>query len=264
MRSKDAELAAVRALILLGEMLRVDVDSCSPEFLSSYRRYAWINLSGVNVTNRIARSLSEKDLCSLIIGMTYAERELSWLGGSVGAVSRLFKHLEKTSLPSVYEPIADWVIVNRGNEHIPYGTTRYFGATHSECMEHKHKIERADTEHSAQLIRLRERAEKLHTSLVDRRAMTARDRGSQIHKDTVCHLSKLSIVEQLKYIAADDVYSIGFYPKSIPAAATLEDVQKLDDEVIAELRRRLTGRTWGPWRNLKTLLAEASTTDADQ
>lgn len=260
MRSKDTEHTAVRALVLLGEMLRVDVDSCSPKFLNSYRRYAWINMPRVDVTNRIAQSLAEDDLCSLIIGMTYAERELSWLGGSVGAVSILFRHLEKTAPQSIYEPIADWVIANRGNEHIPYGTTRYIGSTHSECMEYKRRMERVDKEYNARLNQLSKRNEELHTTLADRRAMTARDRGSQIHKDTVCHLSNLSIVEQLAYIAADDVYSIGFYPKSIPASVTSEDVQRLDDEVIDELKRKLTGKAWGPWKKLKTLLADTGNT----
>ena len=121
-------------------------------------------------------------------------------------------------------------------------------------------MERVDKEYNAQLNRLWERTKELHTTLADQRAMTARDRGSQIHKDTVCHLSKLSIVEQLAYIAADDVYSIGFYPKSIPASVTSEDVQTLDDEVIAELKRKLTGKAWGPWKKLKALLADAGTT----
>jgi hypothetical protein len=259
MRSKAAEIDAVRALVLLGEMLRVEVNSCSPEFLNSYRRYAWINLSGVNVTNRIAQSLSENDLCSLIIGTTYAERELSWLGGSFGAVSRLFKHLERTSLPSVYEPIADWVIANRGNPFIPYNTQMYIGTTHSECMEHKRQKERVDRDHGARLGQLWKDAQELQRTLADCRAMTARDRGSQIHKDIVGQLSKLPIVEQLTYIAADKVYSIGFYPKSIPASVTPEDVQKLGDEVIAELKEKLTGKAWGPWKKLKALLADVGT-----
>jgi hypothetical protein len=90
--------------------------------------------------------------------------------------------------------------------------------------------------------------------------MTARDRGSQIHKDIVCQLSKLSIVEKLAYIAADEVYSIGFYPKNIPASVTLEDIQELGDVAIAKLQRKLTGKAWGPWKNLKDLLADAGTT----
>ena len=90
--------------------------------------------------------------------------------------------------------------------------------------------------------------------------MQTNNRGSQIHKDTVCHLSKLSVVEQLAYIADNDVYSIGFYPKSIPASVTSEDVQILSDEVIDELKRKLTGKAWGPWKKLKALLADAGTT----
>jgi hypothetical protein len=204
MRSKDTELTAVRALVILGEMLKVDVGSYSPGLLNSYRHYEWINTPGVDVLNRIALSLSEDDLCSLIMGMTYAERELTWAGGSVGGVSTLFKYLEKTSQQSIYEPIADWVIANRGNPFIPYGTQMYFGKTHSECMKYKRRKERIDKEYGAQMNRLRERAQKLHTTLANQRSMTARDRGSQIHKDIVCQLSKLPILEQLAYIAADE------------------------------------------------------------
>ena len=260
MSSKNTELTAVRALVILGEMLKADVELCSPEFLSSYRHYEWINIPGVDVLNRIAQSLSEDDLCSLIMGMTYAERELTWTGGSVGGVSTLFKYLENTSQQSIYETIADWVIANRGNPFIPYGTQMYIGATHSECMEYKRRKKRIDKKYDAQLTRLREEAQELHTILADQRAMTARDRGSQIHKDIVSQLSKLPIVEQLAYIAADEVYSIGFYPKSIPASVTLEDIQKLDDEAIARLQRKLTGKAWGLWKNLKALLADAGTT----
>jgi hypothetical protein len=260
MRSEDTEHTAVRALVLLGEMLREDVDSCSPEFLNSYRRYAWINTRGVDVLNRIAQSLSEDDLCSLIMGMTFAEREFSWWGGSVGGVSILFKHLEKTSRQEVYEPIADWVIANRGNPFIPYGTQRYIGESHTECMEYKRREERVDKEYDARLKRLREKAKELQATLAEQRAMTARDRGSQAHKKILCQLSKLSTVEKLAYIAADEVYSIGFYPKNIPASVTSEDIQKLSDEVIAKLQNKLTGKAWGPWKNLKALLADAGTT----
>jgi len=97
MRSKEFELSAVRALVGLGDELRQAIDPGTQDFQWHYNSHGWINVAGPVALKRIAKSLSTDDLCCLIVGMTYAERQLKWIGGSVGSVSFLFKHLEESS-----------------------------------------------------------------------------------------------------------------------------------------------------------------------
>jgi hypothetical protein len=256
MRDKESERLAVQMLVQLGGELLEESKGHIEELLIQCRPYAWINKPGIDTARRISSALSQHELCCLVVGVTYAERELSWTGGSVGIVSTLFRFLQATSPKSVYEPIADWVIENRGNPYIPYGTQMYMGHTHAECMEYKRQKAIADAKFSKQLEIFTLEAQLLRSTLAKRRANTAEDRGTPKHREFVSWMSRLPIVEQLEYMAADEVYSIGFYPKNIPASATLQDVKKLDFEVAVQLRMKMIGKTWGPWKNLKRLLAE--------
>lgn len=228
------------------------------ELKAEVGRYSWINSCGLDALNQIANSLSQEDLCSLIIGITKAEKELRWIGGSAASVSPLFRHLQSSSSQVVYEPIADWVIANRGNDYIPYGTTRYHGSTHAQCMDHRRALEVADVKFREDLKASQEKARLSRNTLAAQKKNTARDRGTPIQTQIVNRILNLPAGEQLTAIALDEKYSPGFYPKSIPASATADDVRSLDPEVVARLQQKLVGKAWGPWKKLKAILSDVA------
>ncbi|MFC1681533.1 hypothetical protein ACFL1S_07095 [Pseudomonadota bacterium] len=82
--------------------------------------------------NILAKILKTNELTALIKGLTIAERELSWTGGSASGGWRLYKALverrtgatwtapESFNDPIVHE-VTEWVLTNRSNEYLPFG-----------------------------------------------------------------------------------------------------------------------------------------------
>jgi hypothetical protein len=199
----------------------------------------------------IAGRLSFENLVWLIKGLTLAQKEFSWGGLDKSSVNWLFQYVEE-HYPEAVESIANWVLEHRGNYYIPYGNSTLKLPTHAENMElaEKYKQQRISSEQQRQYENeeMRRRAERNRLE----RANTARDRGTDRHTLLLAKLARMSHEEQLEYIANDNQYSIGMYPKSI-AAAPLGNV---DANLKWRLLDKIVGKLRGPWSKFRKRLIE--------
>jgi hypothetical protein len=200
---------------------------------------------------QIADRLSFENLVFLIKGLTLAQKEFSWIGGDKTRVIWLFQYVEE-HYPEAVESIANWVLEHRGNEYIPYGVSGLYMPTHAENMELAEEYKQQWISRQRQIAyeneEMRQRAERNRLE----RANTARDRGTDRHTLLLAKLARMSHEEQLEYIANDNQYSIGMYPKSI-ATAPLGNV---DANLKWRLLDKIVGKLRGPWSKFRKRLIE--------
>ena len=95
-------------------------------------RSAYPDLATADHLNRLAlgewwkvtQELNNDDLIRLVKGLTIAEREFNWSGGSVAAVIWVFKKLQERD-PGSAEQVGDWVRQQTRNEYAPSGAARW-------------------------------------------------------------------------------------------------------------------------------------------
>src|SRR6266550_1979754 len=118
----DIPPAVVNNLIALG---RLD-DSPSAkrdQILAWVKPFEEVNRLGWDRWNEVADTLSEAELRNLARGLTIAELELRWCGGSVASVIWVYRRYE-SRFPEKADALADWVLARSENEYVPFGRMR--------------------------------------------------------------------------------------------------------------------------------------------
>lgn len=113
----------LRDLLTIGtspEMGLSELKNTYPELASADR----INRLGPDAWRDAIHNLNNDDLIKLIKGLTIAEREFNWTGGSVAGVIWVFKELQERD-PPLAEQVGDWVRQQTRNEYAPSGSARW-------------------------------------------------------------------------------------------------------------------------------------------
>lgn len=117
----DLPSTVVNDLITLGSLDdRPAVEK--EQLLSRLKPFGHVNSLGWERWNEIAAVLPEDDLRNLVCGLTVAEVELNWYGGSVAAVIWAYRCYE-SRFPEKAAPLADWVLARSENPFLPFGST---------------------------------------------------------------------------------------------------------------------------------------------
>ena len=138
----------LRDLLAIGESSKTplaDLRNVYPDLAAADH----INRLSADAWRQLARGLNNDDLASLVKGLTIAEREFNWIGGSVTAVIWVFKELHKRD-PELAEQVGDWVRQETRNEYAPSGSARwpfsYRAGEHAvEYLAHKNQIFEEET-----------------------------------------------------------------------------------------------------------------------
>lgn len=219
--------------------------------------YGHVNARAISDWQSTAKSLPLDQLCDLIRGLTLAERELGWPGGSVSGVIWLFRYLMENHEPGIYEPIADWVLRERKNHYIPFGTFVVGCKSYAEYLVFR---KNKNTRYSIHLSRESELKLKAKSRKQKQRTQietTSRIRGTPDQIALREKLRGLTTLQQLQVICHDTQLSISFYPKYIAGAATSEFLSNVDLELLEKLYERLRGKRRGPWGQFKKRVAKA-------
>src|SRR5437762_2816020 len=118
----DIPPAVVNDLIALG---RLD-DSLSvkrDQLLGRLKPFDLVNRFGWDRWYEIADTLSEVELRNLARGLTAAELELHWCGGSVAGVIWAYRRFE-SRFPDKADELANWVLARSENPYAPFGRMR--------------------------------------------------------------------------------------------------------------------------------------------
>ena len=116
----------IKQLIFIDQV--VTEGSSLPDLLS-LKRCEHINRIGRDTWKSEVCHLANNDLISLLKGITYVERELKWLGGSVAGGIWLFSALLDRDVTIVkIDETAAWIIKNTRNPYNPFGTIITLGA----------------------------------------------------------------------------------------------------------------------------------------
>jgi hypothetical protein len=102
--------------IQLGE--KISHGHINDEYLECYKEHDFINRMRVD---HFVRDISENELRYLIYAITICEAKFGWLGSSAAPVIFLFKHYANNYKDKADE-LSEWIVKNRGNNYIPYGT----------------------------------------------------------------------------------------------------------------------------------------------
>ena len=147
------------------------------------------------------------------------------------------------------------MIRNSRNPYIPFGTTDSFGATnYSEFValrkarsaakkKYDAMVNKKHEAHRAARKRIRELKQSNH-------AMRHTTERKLLHEE----MSKLSVFEQLKRIANDDMHLPNFYSTITSMLAGESVIDALDFDIKIKLAEKLIGRQRGPWRIFKRRL----------
>jgi len=82
-----------------------------------------VNRLGWNPWNEVADTLAEDDLKNLARGLTIADSQTQWCGGSVAGVIWAFRCYE-ARYPDKATALADWVLTRSENPFVPFGRMR--------------------------------------------------------------------------------------------------------------------------------------------
>lgn len=216
------------------------------------KRYDRVNRMGLSTWYDIGATLNYSDLVNLIKGLTLAERKFRWAGGSGASVIGLYRHLCEHYPGDDIETITNWIIKNRGNAYVPYGTTMLNGKTHEEnCLIAKNReLKRIQYEDEQNIIR--EEKEVFDKQRIAQKQNTRASRGTKAYWNLVENLKGMSTLQKLELIANDDQYSITYYPKNVSKA----ELTEVNLALATRLQAKLRGKLRGPWSKFRIRLNE--------
>lgn len=245
--------ASIALLISLGEVTEfgTEIDQLA---LSKLKHRDSINRLGRSTWQPVCSAMTEPQLFALVRGLTIAEKEHCWIGGSAASAIWIFEIIQARALGDEVDALADWIFKNRRNEYVPFG-----GRTRSSSLS-DYRREQADLNERRQQWH-QEQQITIATATAHRVARkragenTLRDRKTLERDQLIIQLLKLPVTEQLRHIAHDPEYTVGFYPACIANGATTTVLQNLSLEVRELLRIKLKGKSRGPWGLLKQRLS---------
>ena len=212
-----------------------------------------INRLGPGSWDSATKDLATADLVNLIRGLTASELVHQWIGGSVSATIWTFRILQGRS-EQLADELTDWVLARTKNPYVPFGSQNH-GA---KSLAQYRNLMRARATRARQRLddeEARKRTAEVEAAIrQEQRQRSSRDRHTEKRKEFIKELESLSLLEQIRRLAADEVYSVEFYPTWIANRATVEELNGLDPTVISILRKKLAGDRRGPWRKFKDLL----------
>ena len=220
-----------------------------------------INRMGRDWWRETCENLNDEQLECLIRGLTLAERDFKWSGGSVAGVIWIFGLLmDRTgpiinlgfSLSEQAESLAEWILKNSDNPYLPFGSHRG-GATSVTGYYNgkKAKVERQ------RAIRINEQQAKI--ARLEENAELARDRekeGKERNRKRNDYLRKIEqkpLQERLEILVSDATRPVDFYPNGYASEVT-EQLESLPKQLLIDLRKKLDRRNRKPWGKLNLRL----------
>ena len=202
--------------------------------------------------------MSNEDLASFTLGISYAESHYRWIGGSAASAINLLQVLEDRDYPiEKLDELCEFLRVHgdRHNPYKPHGSqlTRFFNLSQyrlyadsvaAEYEQRQIEQDKRTIENASEEARLKAMARLGH-----------RDRNTDRRKKIIGMFNQMSMPEQIRYMAEHPIYPPQFFPIRIAYAATEKDMADLPDELALELWRRIKRYRRGPWRNFKDEVA---------
>lgn len=226
------------------------------DVLLSLRPASHINRLGKDEWKAEASALTNSELVALMKGLTYAESELKWLGGSAAGPIWLFSILLSRDVTrDLIDRTAAWITRNTKNPYSPFGTIVSLGAQDYSEFQRRSR-ERGELigqevrrdEEITQWARIEREERKV------RRQRAERDRRSAKRAEMLDRFNGMSIREQLIEIAKDRKYPPRFYPTKCADSVDDEILIKLPRDVLDALVIKLKGKQRGPWGKFKKRL----------
>lgn len=217
-----------------------------------------VNRLGCDAWYPVAERLPEDKLKYLVRGLTIAEMELDWYGGSVAGVIWVFRNYE-SRFPKESNELADWVLARSENPFVPFGRMR--GSVRSVAEYHAHLAAKSRRQEEGKQERENAQRYKKIRAEVRRRLEHERRILQEAHNrarnELIAQLKDLSPEERLEHITWDDFHPLSFYPANF-ADVESHALQRLDRETRGRLLDKLAVRRTGTWRELlKKLNAES-------
>ncbi len=246
----------ISKLIAVGQ----DLARSSAPDLSSLKYCDRINRIGNKQCEAETSHLSNIELIYLIKGITFVERELKWIGGSVASAIWLFYILLKrdVSIEEIDE-VSAWVLENTRNDYSPFGTTiTLSAANYSEYQRRSNSRREAIT---LQLLRdgdVERDAKKQRFLRRQSRLLGVQQRKTAVRSDLIKRLNGMSVRDQLLLISKDDKHLPNFYPTKCAASSDITEIESLPEETRSILVNKMKGKYRGPWGKFKQRLLSVS------
>lgn len=200
--------------------------------------------------NEVVDTLSEVDLRNLVRGLTAAELELGWYGGSVAAVIYVYRRYE-ARFPEKADALADWVLARSENDYVPFGRMR---AGARSVAEFKSYLSAKARRHDESAQEQKDARQHKRISAMVRRQLAQERRvlqvaHSQSRAGLLAQLQELPAKERLEHMAWDDFHSLAFYPASF-ARLDRQTFEQLDAGTRKRLMDKMAARQKGAWKKL--------------
>ena len=186
-------------------------------------------------------------------GLTAAELEFHWCGGSVAGVIWVYRHYE-TLFPDRADELADWVLARSENPYVPFGRMRAGARSVAEFKSYlsakarRHDESEQEQEDARQHKRIRAAVRKRLAQ--ERRVLQAAH--SRAHAEMTAALEGLPAKERLEHMAWDDLHSLAFFPASF-AKVDRQTLEQLDAGTRKRLLDKAAARRNGVWKKLYEL-----------
>ena len=210
----DLPPAVVNDLIALGS-LDERPSTAREQLLARLRPFERVNRLGWDRWNEAADKLSEADLKNLVRGLTAAELELHWCGGSVASVIWVYQRYQ-SRFPDRADEVADWVLARSENPYVPFGRMRAGARSVAEYRSYlsakarRHNESEQEQEDARQHKRIRAAVRRRLAQ--ERRVLQSAH--SRARAELIAELQDLPAKERLEHVAWDDLHSLAFYPVS--------------------------------------------------
>jgi hypothetical protein len=213
-------------------------------------KYAdWLNRWGPSrAWDQILSQFTTPQLAYLAKAVTVLERDLNWIGGSVGTTISIYRACEARPDGDA-DALADWILSNKGrNPYLPFGrssSARTLGEYHKECEQRRRrKLEHAERE-AFQRQRREDKAREAQQRVLLRRIEG--EKRAKLLAAFLEGLQRLCDQERLEFLASDRSFPLEAVPGNL-ITNSVGAVGKLSAETRNELLARLDRRTARRWK----------------
>jgi hypothetical protein len=226
------------------------------QLLARLKPFGRVNCLGWDRWSEAADRLREAELRNLVRGLTTAELELGWCGGSVSGIISVYRSYE-SRFPDRADELADWVLARSENPYVPFGTMRAGARSVAEYRAYLSAKSRWHDESKQEQEDARRhkhiRAAVRNRLAQERRLLQAAHSRARV--ELTSQLQDLPIKERLEHMAWDDFHSLTFYPASY-AKFDRRAFEQLDVGTRKRLIDKIAARRKGVWKKLYERLTE--------